>query len=589
MNGRLPPARPDGGPAIRHVTSRGLGLALVCGLVLGGAGSARAADLFGDPSDFRDQLALLQPGDRLILMPGTYEGCLSIDGLYGTAAAPIVITGPESGPTARFVPTGCMNPAPFASTLIRIQDSRYLELRHLELDGQGMGINGIQGGYDVVPNHHITIAFVHVHDNDLNSQFSGISSFSTAWNWHIHHNRLERNGLGMYLGNSDGADPFIAGVVEHNLFLDPKGYCAQIKHQFPRIAVQGMPRGDSVTTVRHNVFIKSQNGVQGDAARPNLLIGDVPPSGVGANDRYEVYGNFFFQNDSGGEPLFQGEGNLAFHDNVMVNGFAGFGVWIRAHNGVPRNIDIYHNTVVTRGPGVMISDGDARYVQRAVGNAIFADMAPLTGGMQSGNETGDLAAAAAALTNPSPMLGVLDLYPRPGMLQGAALDLSAFAAHADVDRDFNGRMRTGTWRGAYAGDGTNPGWMLAAAAKPDLGGGPMPGPDAGVADSGPRLDAGFVDAGGPSPDGGSPAVDAGAPIPDGGAPPPADGGVSEPPRDGGVAADAAAGGGGGADGGRRNTEGGCGCGVAGSAPGPAWGGLLVLALGLGRRRRTSVR
>lgn len=177
------------------------------------------------------------------------------------------------------------------------------------------------------------------------------------------------------------------------------------------------------------------------------------------------------------------------------------------------------------------------------------------------------------------------------MLQGAALDLSAFAAHADVDRDFNGRMRTGTWRGAYAGDGSNPGWMLAAAAKPDLGGGPMPGPDAGVADSGPRVDAGFVDGGGPVADAGGPAVDAGAPSPDGGVSPPADGGVSEPPRDAGVSADASAGGGGGggADGGRRNTEGGCGCGTTGSAPGPAWGGLLVLALGLGRRRRTSVR
>ena len=62
----------------------------------------------------------------------------------------------------------------------------------------------------------------------------------------------------------------------------------------------------------------------------------------------------------------------------------------------------------------------------------------------------------------------MDFFPRPGKVSGAPLDLSPFAAELDFDRDFNGISKgSQTFRGAYAGEGTNPGWRLQAQIKPE--------------------------------------------------------------------------------------------------------------------------
>ena len=49
----------------------------------------------------------------------------------------------------------------------------------------------------------------------------------------------------------------------------------------------------------------------GGSARPNLLVGGFPPTGWGANDSYEIYGNFFYNNPV--EALFQGTGNIKLY------------------------------------------------------------------------------------------------------------------------------------------------------------------------------------------------------------------------------------------------------------------------------------
>ena len=61
----------------------------------------------------------------------------------------------------------------------------------------------------------------------------------------------------------------------------------------------------------------------------------------------------------------------------------------------------------------------------------------------------------------------MDFYPLAGMASGTPLDMSQFQADTDYARDFNGASKgTFKFRGAYAGDGTNPGWMLDAELKP---------------------------------------------------------------------------------------------------------------------------
>ena len=92
---------------------------------------------------------------------------------------------------------------------------------------------------------------------------------------------IQGAGTGMYLGNSDGNEPFIAGLIEHNLVIDTIGYNIEIKHQNPRPRVSGIPTGRSKTIIRHNVFSKSANSSTGRRARPNLLVGHFPRSGPG--------------------------------------------------------------------------------------------------------------------------------------------------------------------------------------------------------------------------------------------------------------------------------------------------------------------
>jgi len=124
--------------------------------------------------------------------------------------------------------------------------------------------------------------------------------------------------------------------------------------------------------------------------------------------------------------------------------------------------------VVATGGGLRISGYDTNFVQKLIGNASFA-ATPLSGPNQSNNVTGTYAQASTYLNAPTAALGSLDLYPKTGQLTGTAMDLSAYSGFTDGTKDFNGTARTGVHRGAYEGDGTNPGWKLARSMKPTIG------------------------------------------------------------------------------------------------------------------------
>jgi hypothetical protein len=430
---------------------------------LASAAIAHADTRNADPGNYRSVLSSLAPGDTLVLAAGTYTQGLPLNGMNGTAAAPIVIRGPDNQ-SAVFVARSCCNTVQLGST-------SYVTVQNLTLDGAG-----IDGPFGVDSNdvtHHIVIEGMRIINHGAQQQVVGISTKAPAWNWIIRRNTIIGAGTGIYLGNSDGTQPFVAGIIEHNLIVDTLGYNMQIKHQEPRPTGVGLPTGVNRTIIRHNVFSKSGNSSTGGLARPNLLVGHFPLSGAGASDRYEIYGNFLYNNPT--EALFQGEGNIALHDNVFVNP-SGTAINIQPHEGEVRDVVAYHNTVVATGTGIRISGGAAGFTQRIVGNASFA-ATPITGPGQEQNVTGSYSAAANELNAPHAAIGSLDLFPKSGRLTGAAIDLTGFAQYADGTEDFDGRTRTGTIRGAYEGGGTNDGWKLALAIKPAPGGDvvrPMP-------------------------------------------------------------------------------------------------------------------
>lgn len=422
------------------------------------------------PSDYLDKLAQLVAGDTLLLAAGNYgvdgQGSdtsdppgLPIFGLNGTAAAPIVITGPDSGARPKLLGRNNTN-------TVRLANASYIVIRRLEIDGRGYNGFGVatQG-----PTHDITIEDNYFHGQGADQSIVAISTTGQpTWNWIIRRNLIEGAGTGMYLGNSNGDSPFVAGLIEHNVVRDTIGYNVQVKHQAVWASVPaGMPTGKSTTIIRHNVFSKSSNSSTGDLARPNLLVGDCPPSGPGSTNGFAIYANFFYRNPS--ESLFQGEGHIAFYDNLMVADDAA--VRVQLHNGLVRDVRIFHNTIVSSGAAVAVSGGAAGFTQRLQANAVFATGTPITvsgsGATATQNVTDNRINAVNYLANPLAALGTLDLFPKVGsaLKQGAA-DLSGLDAYPDWNKDFNGNTHDASFRGAYSGEGSNPGWVLALALKP---------------------------------------------------------------------------------------------------------------------------
>jgi hypothetical protein len=416
-------------------------------------GAAPLRTIQATPANYRSLIAGLIPGDRLQLAAGTYTQGLPLTNMNGQPGQCIVFEGPASGSPALFTGSDSWN-------VISLKDSSYIALRNLSLDGQGKWGDGVKAEATAVSVHHILIDGLSLTNFNRTQQVVGISTKCPAWNWVVRRTTITFAGTGMYFGDSTGEDEFVNSLVEYNLVHSTMGYNAQFKHQLGRNTSIGVP-STGTTIIRHNVFSKATGSASADP-RPNLLVGHWPLSGAGSSDIYEVYGNFFYENPY--ESLFQGEGNVAFHDNLFVNR-SGTAVRIQAQNSVPRRIEAFNNTVVATNTGILITSADPVYSQRVVGNAVFA-ATPLTGGQQSNNVTGSYT-ASTYLNNPMAALGSgLDLYPKTGQLQGTAIDYSVFVGLLDRDLDFNSTSRNAIYRGAYSGSGVNPGWTLALALKP---------------------------------------------------------------------------------------------------------------------------
>ncbi len=419
---------------------------------------ARAADYQAGPPDYRDILPRLRAGDRLLLAAGDYTRGLPVHDKAGEPDRPIVIEGPASGPPARFIAR------PGANT-VSLLNIRHVVIRNLELDGRHLPVDAVKAEGHARYAHFVTLENLHIHDHDASQQTVGISTKCPAYGWEIRRNRIERVGTGMYLGDSDGSDPFVSGLIEHNVVSDTLGYSLQIKHQQPRPDM-GVPKGEVRSTlIRHNVFSKAGRGSTGPLARPNVLIGHLPLVGWGSNDRYLVYGNFFHENPD--EALFQAEGNVALYDNL----FATHGpdaVRIQPHNDVPRDVRILYNTVLAAGRGITVHAGpDLGFEQVVAGNAVFAAR-PISGGIQRTNLTASHDAAARYLARPHAPLGEMDLSPREGHLLPAAVEPAWLAGLPDADRDFDGVIRQAGMAGAYGRQASPPAWRPVLGFKPGV-------------------------------------------------------------------------------------------------------------------------
>lgn len=445
-----------------------------------------AADVPATPADYAELIDTLQPGDTLVLAPGQYTR-MTISGVHGTADAWITISGPAQGEPAVVVGESCCN-------TVQLYDSSFVAIENLTVDASGLFVDAINAKDSTSHNIRIENNLLTGFPNE--QQIVGINTKATVWNWTIRGNTIMEAGTGLYLGGSEGDTPFINGVIENNLVVNPVGYCMQIKHQYGYEETGEMPPSPHSTIIRHNVFIKDdRESTSGD--RPNLLVGGFPDAGPGSDDLYEIYGNLLFYNPR--ESLFQGTGRMSIHDNIfLAAGDGQTAMALTSHQGLDvRLAHVYNNTVYGGATGISVS-GTPDQGDLILGNVVLANT-PISGGANvAENITGSVADAASLFASTSMELGMADVYPQVGALQGASLDLSAFAEQVDYDRDYNGEPKGGfEFRGAYAGEGDNPGCALEAEIK-DCAGGSDPGDDDGTA-----TDSGDGDTTGESADGDS--------------------------------------------------------------------------------------
>ncbi len=337
------------------------------------AGTAAARDYRANAQDYRDYLHRLQAGDSLLLAPGDYRQGLPLRNLSGHADHPVVIEAARAGEPPHFLAR------PGANT-VSLVDVRYLVLRHLELDGRNLPVDAVKAEGHSRYADFITLEHLYIHDHAASQQNVGISTKCPASGWVIRRNRIERVGTGIYLGDADGSDPFVGGLIEANRVSHTLGYNLQIKHQSDRPDGRTDRRD---TVIRYNVFSK-QDAVPGPQARPNVLLGHMPLSGAGSRDRYLVHGNLFLHNPS--EALIQAEGRVALYDNVFINS-EGDAIHIQPHNDVPRDMMVFSNTVLASGTGIRVRRAvDTAYRQRVFANVVGAAV-PLQGGEAAYNVT----------------------------------------------------------------------------------------------------------------------------------------------------------------------------------------------------------
>ena len=350
---------------VRKRSGRVSRLVIICGLHAILAPAAYAAEYTRSPETYIGALASLSAGDRLRLAPGIYRDGLPIRNRHGEPARPIVIEGPSSGPPAVLLARAGHN-------TISLRQSSHLVIRNLLIDGANVGVDAIKAEWDGGLVHHITLEGLTIIGHGIDQGVNGISTKTPAAFWTIRNNVIIGAGTGMYLGNSDGNAPFIAGVIEGNLVVDTVGYNVQIKHQRGRPALEGLPGTAQRTVIRGNFFSKAENASAGQMARPNLLLGHFPLEGPGSNDEYLVTENVFYANPV--ESLLQAEGNVVIDWNVFINP-VGNAVSIQPHNDLPRHIEITHNFILAAGYGIRLQGAAPGYTQLVSANREFTGTA----------------------------------------------------------------------------------------------------------------------------------------------------------------------------------------------------------------------
>lgn len=185
-----------------------------------------------DDNQLRQVLRTVRPGTTIRIWPGQYSGNVYLEGLHGTAEAPIVIEGADRN-----------NPPVFAGGDggWQISEGSHFVLRNLRFRGQRVnGLNIDDGGSFDTPTHHIRLENLIVEDVGPVGNYDGIK-LSGVTDFVITNCRIE--GWGGQAIDMVGCH---RGLIENCVFKGKEGFSQNTGPQ-----AKG---GSSQVTIRRCVF-----------------------------------------------------------------------------------------------------------------------------------------------------------------------------------------------------------------------------------------------------------------------------------------------------------------------------------------------
>ena len=280
---------------------------------------------------------LLEPGDTVIVLPGTYAGFNVFKS--GSPGHPITFT---AGPGV-LVNTASAGPR---RSRINMFDASYIVIEGFEIVGtnnqtnskEGIRIDGTPGG----PTSHITIRRNHIHHNGDRNILTGFVSHLTIENNVAHHAAQEH---GIYVSNS--ADTH---VIRGNLVYANAASGIQINGDVSL-------GGDGVisdTIVENNILYDNGGGGIVDLGNgPVVAPGGGSAINLDGVQRSIIQNNLLYDNHASGISLYRIDGGEPSHDNLVTNNVvinAEDGRWaLNIQSGSCRN-SAAQNTLFSKNP-----------------------------------------------------------------------------------------------------------------------------------------------------------------------------------------------------------------------------------------------